>query len=374
MNNNYCPDIHHNLAIDYMNGEIQVGPCCQSGRINASQHLIDRIWTTKELEDIRQQNLNGQLFENFCSSCTRVESTGNRSRRHSSLEFYKDWDATNKKIRGLDIKLGNLCNLKCTICGPAFSSAWLPDAEKLGRLINNKVYYNKSYMTNLNISFDNPDTLQDLEMIKFWGGEPLINEVHAGILEDLDKIDVLKNCRVVYNTNGTHRVSQRVLDLWSKAKLIELYFSIDDIGLRFDYQRFGADWNKTHENLNWYYDNLPSNHLFYFQTTVSYLNFYYLPELFEWKTRHFNTNRMGDETQILLQPAVGFCAIDTIASTVKKKLEEKFKPYPVLADFLTYSEVAADYKPQRFLEYVAQLDSIRNTSYQDTFPEFAQIL
>ena len=30
-----------------------------------------------------------------------------------------------------DIQLGNLCNLKCRICGPALSSSWVPDEQKM---------------------------------------------------------------------------------------------------------------------------------------------------------------------------------------------------------------------------------------------------
>ena len=376
MNPNYCHDIHHSLAVEYVNKKISVGSCCQSGTFfsDSENTTINRLWNIDELKKIREDNLNGKLSDIFCNSCTKLESVGNKSRRHASEEFYRGWDSSNKTIRALDIKLGNLCNLKCTICGPDSSSAWIPDAKKLDVNISENYYYNKHYDKNLELFVDDVSILKDLEMIKFWGGEPLIDEKHANILDNLDQLGILKNCRIVYNTNGTHRVSDRVLNLWKKAHLVELYFSIDDIGDRFNYQRYGASWNLVVDNLKWYYESLPSNHLFYLMTTISYLNIWYLPELYEWKKQNFDTNRMSDETRILLQPASGTCSVDTMSDKIKNRLLDKFKLYPDLTDFLKFPKVKIDHVPVKFFNYIDKLDQIRNTNWKNTFNEFATIL
>jgi organic radical activating enzyme len=374
-NDNYCYDIHHNLAIDYVNGELKVGSCCQSGRIDTgSVTEINQLWNLEELKKIRSDNLQGKLSTKFCNACTKLESIGNKSRRHASQEFYQDWVGKGKIIRGLDIKLGNLCNLKCTICGPDSSTSWLPDAEALGLRITENMYYDKNYNKNLTLEINNDGVIKNLEMIKFWGGEPMMDDKHVRILKKLDQLDVLKNCRVVYNTNGTHRVSDQVLELWSKAHLVELYFSIDDIEDRFNYQRFGADWNAVVDNLKWYYNSMPSNHLFYLMTTVSYLNIWYLPELFDWKKQNFNTNRMNDEVKILLQPALGNCSINTISTDLKHKLLDKFKLYQDLIEFLKYPQAKDNHVPTIFFDYLAQLEKIRGTDWKTTFNEFAKII
>ena len=373
-NDKYCYDIHHNLAIDYINGEIFVGPCCQSGRVRTDKNQIDRIWNLEPLAELRTNNKQGQLSEEFCKNCTKLEATGNQSRRHTTEQFYRNWNSVDKNIRALDIKLGNLCNLKCTICSPTSSTSWIPDAKKLGRKVDDHLYYSKDYNHNFKLYVDNPAVLKDLEMIKFWGGEPLIDEKHADVLEFLDQQDLLKNCRVVYNTNGTQLVSERVLKLWDRAKLVELYFSIDDIGSRFDYQRFGADWNQVVKNLQWYNQNLPSNHLFYIQTTVSYLNLWYLPELHDWKQQQFDTNRMGDQVKLLLQPADGICSIKNISTGLQTQLLDRFKNYPSLIEFLKFSEPINHYRPTQFLDYINKLDQIRNTQWSETFYEFSAIL
>ena len=372
--NNYCYDIHHTLAIDYLNGYIKIGACCQSGRIDTTDTDVQVLWDHPKLKQLRQDNINGKLDSDFCRMCVKVEQQGQRSRRIDTADFYQDWDSTNKKIRSLDIKLGTLCNLKCTICSPNASSSWVPDARLMGIPLTDINYYNKSEDKNIELSALDNTVLADLEMIKFWGGEPLIDEKHADILEFLDQQGILKNCRVLYNTNATHRVSDRVLKLWSRAKLVELYFSIDDVGERFNYQRFGADWSQVCDTLTWYKDTLPGNHLFYITCTVSYLNAWYLNELVDWKVKNFDTNRLGDATKLCYQPAAGVCAIEFVTPEIKQQLMNRFQDYPELVEFLKFPHTKDQYKPTEFIDYVTKLDGIRNTSWSTTFKEFEEKL
>jgi len=373
-NNKYCYDIHHTLAIDYINGEISIGSCCQSGRTVVRDQQIDQLWNNTKLLEVRQLNLQGQITADFCNMCVKVEQAGNQSRRTQQTELYKDCNASEYGIKSLDIKLGNLCNLKCTICDPHSSTAWIPDAIKMGIPVVQTDLYSKQYNSDLKLSVDDPLLLKDLKMIKFWGGEPLINEKHADILEFLDQIGVLKNCRVVYNTNGTHRVSDRVLNLWARAQLVELYFSIDDISHRFDYQRYGASWAQVTDNLCWYQDSLPSNHLFYIMCTVSYLNIVYLPELLEWKKQYFDTNRMQDLVKICWQPANGACSVDLISNKLKKFLIDKFASHGDLINFLNFCQVGQESCQGKFINYVSKLDSVRGTDWRKTFKELAELL
>jgi organic radical activating enzyme len=373
MNPNHCYDIHHTLAIDYINGNIQVGTCCQSGRIPTADTGIDTLWNTQQLIDIRNNNLNNQLPNKFCQPCIQAEKLGNQSRRLDTQEFYQNWD-TSKKIRSLDINLGNLCNLKCAICGPRSSTAWIPDAKKMGIPILSHVFYDKKYSQQFQIDINDVSTIKDLEMIKFWGGEPLINDQHVKILNLLDHYDILKNCRVVYNTNGTHTVSDDVLKIWSRAILVEIYFSIDDVGERFDYQRYGAKWDQVTENLKWHYNNLPSNHYLYIMTTVSYLNIWYLTDLIDWQKKHFSQTRETDTIKLIFQPAIGPTSCEFVSSDIFNKLKAKFQHYPELEYIINMITPLDDYVPTKFLNYINRLDSIRNTSWKTTFKEFSTML
>jgi len=368
---NYCYDIHHNLAIDYVNGKTLIGPCCQSGRIETTDNKITDQWNHIELLNLRQENLKDNLPEKFCKSCIDPEAAGLKSRRQNQIEFYQNWNSIGKKIRGLDLKLSILCNLKCLICGPDLSTAWADDSRKLGK----EVTIFPQYIKNLQFDMSDKSILEDLELVHFHGGEPLVDDKHLQVLEYLDDCGVLKNCRVTYNTNSTHRVNDRVLEFWNKAKIVELFFSIDDIGNRFEYQRNPAKWKTVNENLIWFKENISNNHLFYITSVVSYLNIWYLAELVEWKKSNFDSNRLGDSIQLKFQSDVGSeCRITYLPANVKTQLVERFENYPMLLELLDLYAEQENYYPVKFVEYVDKLDAIRNTSWVETFKEFNKIL
>ena len=107
-----------------------------------------------------------------------------------------------------------------------------------------------------------------------------MTENHINLLKRIQEVKGLTDVRVFYNTNGTQIVSDLVLELWKKCKLVELYFSIDDVGLRFDYQRTGAEWDQIVLNLQWYFEHMPHNHMFNINCTWGYLNLFYLDYAF----------------------------------------------------------------------------------------------
>jgi hypothetical protein len=179
--------------------------------------------------------------------------------------------------------------------------------------------------------------------------------------------------RVFYNINGTVKVSDRILEIWSECRLVELYFSIDDINERFEYQRTGANWNELINNLNWYINNMPTNHLFYINCTWGYLNLYYLDELVNWQQSRFGANRLGDNVKIIFQKAIGDCAINHVSAKLKSKLIEKFKNYPILLELVNSLE-ERDADHSKFLEYINKLDEIRGSSFNRLCPEFATLL
>lgn len=369
----YCYDIHHTLAIDYNSSAMQAGSCCQSGRFQTDSEDTFVIWNLPELIKIRQDNAAGKnLPENFCNACIKVEQRGGRSRRQDTAAWYRDHPFQESTIRSLDIHLGNLCNLRCNICSPKNSTAWVQDAVKLKIPIHNR--FKKDYNNNLNLKFSDQNILNGLEMVKFWGGEPLLMQGHIKILQQLDDLGLLKNCRILYNTNGTTLVDDDVLDLWSKARLVELYFSIDDIQQRFEHQRYGAHWDQIVNNLFWFRDSLPSNHLFYFQVTASYYNILYLDKLIEWQRAFFPSNRFGDETAICVQPAMGNCNIDRIPEKLYLEIQKNLKSEKCLESIMNYPTVGGKESATRFIRYADQLDSIRHTNWRKVHPELAEIL
>ena len=126
----------------------------------------------------------------------------------------------------LDYWTGDLCNLACVICGPQNSSVW---KQQLNIPINRRINSVNDFWTNLDLT--------KIKFVHFNGGEPLLSKEHVKFLHAFpNKEQVTLN----YNTNGTILPGKELNDLWLQFKLVQLDFSIDDIGDRFEYQRWPA--------------------------------------------------------------------------------------------------------------------------------------
>lgn len=367
MKEEFCYDITHNLGINHINGEVKIGPCCQSEKISVDESTIDEYWNNKTLIKLREENKKNKFAYEFCKSCIDQEKHKLSSRRLTIKSFYETQKILNNNLLGLDIQQGNLCNLKCTICGPESSTSWYNDAIKLKIPLLPTYKYDKEKQFNL----DNSTVTKDLQIIKFWGGEPLIDDKHYNILKKFEEQNILSQLRIQYQTNGTHIVSKEVLELWSKARLVEIYFSIDDIGERFNYQRFGADWNDVENNLKWFIQHMPYNHLFYINCTVSLLNICNLKNLEYWKQNFFNENRLGDEIKLLYQPVVGIFDIKSVNSYTFDKIKSNLTDQTI--SFSNQYQINEDKELSKIFDYLDKLDAIRNTNWRNTFPELVEI-
>ena len=309
-----------------------------------------------------------------CQGCYSAEKSGLDSRRMGAKqqyeEFHKDTNINLESPQGLEYSVGNLCNLKCMICGPKNSTAWIPDYQKLNPTVSIEKY-KKNFQSRITDS----KFLKNLKNIHFHGGgEPLLSTDHIDLLNKVKEVKGLGDVRVFYNTNGTVKASDQLLSLWEECKLIEIYFSIDDVGKRFDYQRTGAKWSDVQANIVWYKREMPHNHMFNINCTWSYLNLYYLDELVDWYQNNFKTNRYGDPTNLLFQKAIGSFSIDHISVAGYNKLINKFQDYPQLLALIRSLDIKDSVDHNNFWEYVNQLDSLRNTSFRNMCPEWSELL
>lgn len=221
-------------------------------------------------------------FPAACIKCKKAESTGGSSRRTGSNQWYTDNRLNNQDVElvRLDYWTGDLCNLACAICGPAYSSLWKQELNMPAEL--KKVVVNQSWK-----DID----LSKLRLVHFHGGEPLLSKEHVKFLHNIPRKDQV---HLTYNTNGTIRPKVELLELWGQFRLVELAFSIDDIEEQFEYQRYPAKWNTVKDNLQWFLDNGPHNCMFAVLTSVGILNHNNIPRLNTWLQEHFYVNKFTD--------------------------------------------------------------------------------
>lgn len=281
------------------------------------------------LQEIRNQ-WNNNTWPDACHACKKFENEGFRSRRQDIPSWMADNGVTDNSVEliRLDYWCGNMCNLRCAICGPENSIAW---QKELGIV--------KSDRTRItNYKWDQID-VSKLKWIHFNGGEPLLNTEHLDLLK---AIPTPENVILNYNTNGTVRASAELISLWEKFKLVQLDFSIDDIGERFEYQRYPAKWAEVVSNLFWYRDTMPVNIMFDIAATVSILNASNQDNIQNWFSENFSTNRVTDPIKYRTQPAYGVLGVNKNVQNAKN--------------------------------YLDQIDKRRGTSWAAVFPELASIL
>ena len=113
-----------------------VRPCCLANdelvdnagnKFNLATANFNGIQNSDSMKKLRQEFIEGGQPQT-CSKCWREESVGRTSKRMHTLDRLKhmlpaqDWTADAKPLMFLDLKLGNICNLKCRICGSWSSS------------------------------------------------------------------------------------------------------------------------------------------------------------------------------------------------------------------------------------------------------------
>jgi len=369
----FCYEIFKNIAVWNSNSGVSYNPCSFYQGFIDNNLPIDKVWLGRNHKKIIEIVANNDLVPG-CKACYVEEASGRKSRRNSSKELYEQFHSdssisiVNTGPTGLDYSVGNHCNLKCIICGPHSSSAWISDYKKINPNVDIQIFVNRKSKTP---ELDDDNFLVNLKNVHFHGGgEPLLSDAHIRLLERIDRVKGLGDVRVFYNTNGTVKVDDHVLDLWSRCKLIEIYFSIDDIGRRFEYQRTGASWDKVAKNISWFYHNMPHNHMFNINCVWGYLNLFYLDQLQQWHQDNLPTNRYGDPCNLLFQKAIGTFSIQHLNANALLTLKNKFSSSPDLLNLLNGIK-ESDSEHTNFWNTIKKIDAVRNTAFEDICPEWS---
>ena len=277
-------------------------PCCLAMdeitdangiKYDLNKHTLTEIYQSGYMQALRQQFLNGEKPKT-CERCWKEEDAGRVSKRINSRirlkEYYDSVDFTNTnpdQLWFIDLKLGNICNLKCRICGSWSSSPWaqeemayLPDVKKKDHLAY--TYLKQGAWPRENPQFwDNLRALlPNIKYFEFTGGEPFLIKEHFELLEYAVEHGYSKNIEIHYNTNGT--VFPERADLWNEFKHVEIAFSIDNMGARFEYERYLAKWDLVQENIAKFMALRSKKLTIHLCTTINIQNVYYLPEICAW--------------------------------------------------------------------------------------------
>ena len=209
------------------------------------------------------------------------------------FKHFKEDYSTNlgSKLQFLDLKLGNICNLKCRICGSWSSSKWAQEEIALYGKENIATEWLKQgqWPRKSRKFWEHIDTiLPDIKYFEFTGGEPFLIKQHFDLLQRAVDRGLAKDIDIHYNTNATRFPKQH--KLWQHFKQVQIAFSIDNTGKRFEYERDGAKWRTANTNID-KINNLREQYPITTQLccTWNIQNIYYLNDILTWaETKNFN--------------------------------------------------------------------------------------
>lgn len=259
-------------------GAIKV--CCRSHPVGFIQdHSLEDIWNNDTLKRIRRQILQGDRPPE-CEPCFSLEDQGVESlrQRHvngvipearinlypNALESMRDDYTMPFEIPTLEIKLNNLCNLKCRMCNPMDSTSW-NDWTEVEQFYKKEGNFLVQKINDLNLkrkpfldSFEDTDNwwesfeklLPFFRRVEFAGGEPLMDPMHYRILDMLKPFG--KNIEIKYATNGTTlgiKGGRTIHDYWPHFKSIAVNVSIDGIHDVYEYVRGNGDFSLIEKNI-----------------------------------------------------------------------------------------------------------------------------
>jgi len=203
--------------------------------------------------------------------------------------LHKKPDFEKPRLEFLEVGFGNYCNMACLTCNSTLSTTWYEDEVKLNEVISQpmkRLIYPK--LDNLKFELEK-DHLQTLKIIKFTGGEPMINPEFIKFIDHIVEFGNPENIALEIYTNCSYIPSPKLLENLPKFKIVQLNLSIDAMGSINDYIRYGSQWSgdakQTVSNALDFWIDVTKKHNnipLIMSTTLSILNVLEIPKLMTW--------------------------------------------------------------------------------------------
>lgn len=259
--------------------------CC---RAYPFDHLVgettpEEHWNHPLMNEIRQEMLTGELdvTRKYCWKCLKMEKDGlcsPRQQLNAALVRKKSpgesrtLDAAARmtqqpqaglvmKGRVLELKMrvfGNYCQLRCCMCSPVNSTSrrieltairdghWLKclKVPESPEFFESDADYDRFLESALRM-------LPHVKKIKITGGEPFLLPRHYAFIEKVVASGHAPAIRLSYDTNMVkfQLGSANVFDYLQHFKAVTLAVSVDNLGARNDYIRYGSKFEEIIANI-----------------------------------------------------------------------------------------------------------------------------
>ena len=363
-----------------VNGSIR--PCCRFNQPQKQvEHVmpfmtdgtLDELWNSEPLKKLRQAFIDGKTPIE-CRQCINEEESGlwsYRQEMNSFLEKYphqkERYDFTSTESPPpfyIDLKLTNVCNLKCRMCSPMASSLIQKEQEKeYGFKGDDYWHANKIVNTYNEESFKR--WLPNIDYIVFTGGEPFVGKENRDLIQLIIDEGHASRIDLHFNTNGMV-MPQAIINMLLQFKHVNIAFSVDDIDARLNYHRHGADWELIKKNIQKV--PLDKNIRIAIYSTVNNYNVWYVEEAME-EFRKLTPNVSYD---FVYEPA--FLSPRCLNSFIKEEIIEKYSGKEDYEKIIKYVKSSGVDRTIEFHDQIRKLDKIRNENFAEIFPEWSEVV
>ncbi len=349
---------------------------------------IEDVFKSEYMQKIRQDFLAGKKIRE-CDACWQVEQSGGVSKRMNDNKTFNVYNSMiDPKIIYMGIKFGNICNLKCRICGSQSSSKWAQEEMKIYGSNSDAYHIAKNNLKDgswpresTKFWSDIIQVLPAISLMEFTGGEPMMIQEQFELLKISKDNGWSKKQKVHYNTNGTHFPEYAIDNIWPFFKHVDIAFSIDDVGPRFEYQRFGAEWNLVNDNIERFHKAKSKSKNITTQVclTINMFNIFNVENLFKW----INTKTFDHVYVNFLHSPKEYC-VKYLPLKYKNIITEKLLNYAGPEQYRNQIQTFLKFMNETFDETVSVhskrtqkilgSDKFRQEKFYKIFPEYKGLI
>ena len=421
MSKTYCAKLWDHQYI-HMSGSLRY--CCatmdnildaKGNTMHLNNTSLDQAWNSETVRDTRLKMLKGEDIA-ACSKCVDQEQRGYKSMRvvdnmEKNFSLTKEDGSIDVFPNDMELHLGNLCNLKCKMCGQQYSNQIGKELLEIGK--NDKDFLNWVYKESGNVNiwtnnlsveykwFQNTKIKnklfeyisQNINSLVVIGGEPTVIPEFWELFEYLEQKDTLKNLSVTLTTNLTN-VNPKLTKWLPKLKQWTVWASVDGLGERTEYIRYPSNFKKVCENLEFYKNLLGTNGDITLSPAIQLLNIDQLDDIIKWWLE-FSDNKLGKQFNISWMAQVHYptiCNYDILPKEYKDKIADKleksseqFKNFSSITQYynnqitnLRYNNMSDEKKihfQKSFIRYNDRQDQFRKgKTWRELLPDLEQAL
>ena len=160
-----------------------------------------------------------------------------------------------------------------------------------------------------------------------------------------------------------------MIEHWKHFEHIDIQFSIDNIGHRFEIER-GGTWESVDSNIRKLVGLNLSNVNINVMPAISIMNIFYLDELLDW------ANDLGLPVNPLYVTTPPGFDLKDLTVAARKLIFDKFRthPHPTIQNILNYIRTSSESDGVKFRKMCQHFDLLRNQNFSDSHPEIAHAM